>query len=125
MLVTETYAFNNVEFPFRFFEEMNQNSNWEFITLRLKEEFISEADDPLVGVMFAYQTKESYCAVLLGMNYHYSREHKIYKQILFHATMRAHALGQEANFSRTNFWAREEKVRSTLISQVGYLTSSG
>ncbi|WKN42005.1 aminotransferase class I/II-fold pyridoxal phosphate-dependent enzyme [Tunicatimonas pelagia] len=115
------FAFNNVEFPFRLFETMNQDSNWEFITFRLKEEFMVAGDDPLVGVVFTYQTKESYCAVLLGMDYQYSREHKVYKQIIFHATMRARALGKERIFLGLTSGQEKKKYGATLIPRVGYL----
>ncbi len=115
------YAFNNVEFPFRLFETMNQNPNWEFLTFRLKKEFIANDDDSLVGVGFTFKTKESYCAVLLGMDYCYSREHKVYKQIMFNAIMRARALGKKRIFLGLTAGQEKKKYGAKLISRVGYL----
>ncbi len=115
------YAFNNIEFPFRLFEEMNRNSNWEFILFRLKEDNVEEGDDTLVGIVFTYKTKENYCAVLLGMDYNYSRKYKIYKQIIFHATMRARELEKQNIYLGLTAGQEKKKYGAKLTPRVGYL----
>lgn len=115
------YAFNNIEFPFRLFEEMNRNPNWEFILFRLKEDNVVAGDDTLVGIVFTYKTKENYCAVLLGMDYNYSRKYKVYKQIIFHATMRARELDKEKIYLGLTSGQEKKKYGAKLTPRVGYL----
>ena len=117
------YAFNNVEFPFRLFEAMNKSPHWEFILFRLKDDLLAEGDEPLVGVAFTYKTQESYCGVLLGMDYAYSREYKVYKQILFHATMRARAINKQRIYLGLTSSQEKRKYVATLTERVGYIQS--
>lgn len=114
-------AFNNIEFPFQLFEAMNSNLNWEFILFRLADDLVAAGDDPLVGIAFTYKTKESYCGVLLGMDYRYSREHKVYKQILYKATMRARALEKKRIYLGLTSGQEKRKYGATLTPRVGYL----
>jgi len=114
-------AFNNVEFPFQLFECMNDNPHWEFILFRLKEGYLENDDDPLVGIAFTYKTNESYCGVLLGMDYRYSRDYKVYKQILFQAAMRAQALGKKRVYLGLTSGQEKKKYGATLTPRVGYL----
>ncbi|MEM9832853.1 MAG: aminotransferase class I/II-fold pyridoxal phosphate-dependent enzyme [Bacteroidota bacterium] len=114
-------AFNNVEFPFRLFETMNHNPNWEFILFHLKDSFCNPEDEPLVGVAFTYKTSESYCGVLLGMDYKYSREYKIYKHILYQATMRARVLNKQRVYLGVTAGQEKKKYGAELTPKVGYL----
>ncbi len=114
-------AFNNVEFPFRLFESMNHDPNWEFILFRLKGSLLDSEDESLVGVAFTYKTQQSYCGVLLGMDYRYSREYKLYKHILYQATMRAWALNKQRIYLGVTAGQEKKKYGATLIPKVGYL----
>lgn len=115
------YALNNVEFPFRLFEKMNDHPQWEFITFRLKDEHVQKGDDTMIGIAFTYKTKESYCGVLLGMDYSYSRKYKVYKQILFEATMRARALNKKRIYLGLTSAQEKRKYGASIKPRVGYL----
>lgn len=114
-------ALNNIEFPYRLFKKMNDDQQWEFITFRLKDNYLQPGDDPMIGVAFTYKTTESYCGVLLGMDYKYSREFKVYKQILFEAVMRAHTIGKKRVYLGLTSAQEKRKFGAQLKSRVGYL----
>lgn len=115
------YAFNNIEFPFSLFKGMNEDPNWEFITFRLKEEYVQDGDDTMIGVAFTCRTAESYCGVLLGMDYRYSQKYKVYKQILFEAIMRARALNKKRIYLGLTSAQEKRKYGARINPRVGYL----
>ncbi|SDL81395.1 7-keto-8-aminopelargonate synthetase [Catalinimonas alkaloidigena] len=115
------YALNNVEFPLSLFQDMNQSPHWEAITFRLKGEHTLEGRDMLIGVSFSYKTSEGYCGVLLGMDYRYSKEYKVYKQILFENIMRAQALGKKRIYLGLTSAQEKRKYGATLKPRLAYL----
>ena len=117
-------ALNNIQFPFHLFERMNAHPQWEFITFRLKENILQKGDDPLVGVAFTYKTKESYCGALLGMDYRYALEYKLYKQILYAATMRAHALHKKRIYLGLTAAQEKRKFGASLEQRVGFVQTN-
>lgn len=115
------YALNNIEFPFSLFEKMNEHPCWEFITFRLKKDLVNIEDDQMIGITFNYMTTESYCGVLLGMDYRYSQEFKVYKQILFEGTMRARVLNKKRIYLGLTSTREKRKYGAQIIPRVGYL----
>ncbi len=115
------YAFNNIEFPFTLFSEMNEDPNWEFITFHLKSKYLKDGDNSMIGVSFNYKTKESYCGVILGMDYNYSKEYKVYKQILFEGIMRARALNKKRIYLGLTSAQEKRKYGAQIKERVGYL----
>jgi 7-keto-8-aminopelargonate synthetase-like enzyme len=80
---------NTFALPYRLFENMLSNHNWQIMTLHLKGEYnYKEVEGPL-AVMFCYQSGEAFVPVLLGMDYTYQQEYKTYLQVLYHTVMQA------------------------------------
>ena len=80
-VANKNFTLNIFKYPYKLIEEINANSNWEFVCLYNKEK--------LVAIGCCYKSSSSYCAVLLGMDYEVNHELKVYKQILFQVTKRA------------------------------------
>lgn len=117
-------ALNNLEFPFELFEKMNDHPQWEFITFRLKNSLMETGEDPLIGVAFTYKTSESYCGALLGMDYKYALDYKLYKQILYAATMRARSLNKKRIYLGLTSAQEKRKFGARLIPRVGYVQTT-
>ena len=114
-------ALNNIEFPASLFAAMNNDPHWESIVFRLKEEYVEQGDDTMIGVVFTYKTKESYCAVLLGMDYTYSKKFKVYKQIVFESIMRGRALGKQRTYLGLTAAQEKRKYGARIKPRVAYL----
>ena len=117
----KNYALNNIEFPYTLFECMSQSPNWEFIQIRLKPEYVAFGDDPLVGVVCNYQTEESYCAVVLGMDYTYAEQFKLYKQVLFRIAMRGQKLNKQRVYLGMTAAQEKKKYGGVARARVAYV----
>ncbi len=89
-------ALNTFCYPLNVFETMVSHDNWEFILLYLN----TSEGRSLVGVMFCYKNAGGcYVPELIGMDYDYSRDHGLYRQLLYQTILRAKVL----NLKRIDF----------------------
>ena len=95
---------NSFELPFKLFQTMNQNENWEFIELSLKSEF--GYNEP-VAVVLAYKGINAYCPTMMGIDYSVNTELNTYRQAIFQAIKAGKKLGY--NEIRLGFSAGMEK----------------
>ena len=70
---------------------ISENTRWETIVLRLKEPFSGKNDNP-VAVIWCYQTHNNYIPLIIGLDYTYNKQYKIYRQTLYRIIMRANEL---------------------------------
>lgn len=107
---------NTFEYPYRLFEEMNISGNWEFIELRFKNKA------KFIGVMFCYKNSQgTYVPDLIGMDYNYSREFNVYRQLLFQTILRAKELEViKIDFGLTAAFEKR-KVGATVMPKCAYL----
>ena len=117
----KNYALNNIEFPLSLFECMSKSPRWEFIQIRVKPEYVASGHDPLLGVVCNYQTDESYCAVVLGMDYEYAEDFKLYKQVLFQIAMRGQALGKQRIYLGMTAAQEKKKYGGVAKGRVAYV----
>jgi 7-keto-8-aminopelargonate synthetase-like enzyme/predicted N-acyltransferase len=87
---------NTFALPYKLFEQIAQDPNWEIMTLRLKPEFDSSPERNPIAVTFSYKTEQNYNAMILGMDYNFLEEHKCYKQNIYQLIKRAKELGKSA-----------------------------
>ncbi|MDR9458271.1 MAG: bifunctional aminotransferase class I/II-fold pyridoxal phosphate-dependent enzyme/GNAT family N-acetyltransferase [Salegentibacter sp.] len=103
----QNLALNTFYYPYKFFEELNTNKNWEFLVV-----YHPANGDELIGVMFNYRNDTTYIPALVGLNYRYNQEFALYRQLLF-ATLKAAKtegfekveLGFSANFEKQKLGA--------------------
>ena len=115
------YALNNVEYPRALFEAMSEDPRWEFIMIRLRAEHLQPGDDALIGIVCSYTTPDSYCAVVMGMDYQYAHEYKLYKQSLFQMAMRGQALGKCRTFLGMTAAQEKRKYGATAHPRIAYI----
>ncbi|MEP6262854.1 MAG: bifunctional aminotransferase class I/II-fold pyridoxal phosphate-dependent enzyme/GNAT family N-acetyltransferase [Gillisia sp.] len=109
----QNFGLNTFTYPLELFSAMAEDTNWEFITLRLKGEIYAPEKGRLVGVMFCYKNlNHTYSPSLVGMDYNYSHEFQVYRQLLFQTVLRAKVLefkkvdfGFSASFEKRKFGA--------------------
>lgn len=113
---------NSFDLPLSFFEMMNNNTQWEFIELKIKPELSITNDSIVVAVMFCYKNFNSaYIPLYVGLDYNYVQNFNSYKQILFQTLKRAKALnckkinwGMSASFEK-------KKLGANVIPKVAYI----
>jgi len=113
---------NTFTFPKNLFEQMVKNRNWEFIVLHLKKEFASTRTAKPVGVMFCYKNlNHTYVPNYIGLDYRYTGEFQIYRQLLFQSIKRTKALKfLKVDFGMTASFEKK-KVGAMVKSQISYV----
>jgi len=106
-------------FPDKIFQEMNQDPHWEFITLKIKQEY-EETDMP-VAVSFCHKNSSKvYSFMLTGIDYEYNEKYGAYRQMLYQIAKRAQALGcVKANYG-ISAAIEKKRVGARLYPKVGY-----
>ncbi|MBA3680666.1 MAG: aminotransferase class I/II-fold pyridoxal phosphate-dependent enzyme [Bacteroidetes bacterium] len=80
---------NTFNLPFKAFKNMISLKQWDITTLSLKTEFdIKNLNKPL-AVMFCYVACNNYVPMILGLDYSYHKEYRVYKQAMYSAIKRA------------------------------------
>jgi 7-keto-8-aminopelargonate synthetase-like enzyme len=93
----KSFEINTFALPFRFFENIARDTNWEIMTLQLKPEFDSRKERKPVAVAFFYRTPRHYNALMVGMDYSLPEVtyYRAYKQIMYQGILRARELNLE------------------------------
>lgn len=107
-------------FPDKVFQEMNTDSHWEFITLKLKKEF-GGTDMPVAVCFCQKNSAKVYSFMLTGLDYAYTHTYGAYRQALYQIVKRANELGYEkANFG-ISATLEKKRVGARPYPMVAYL----
>ncbi len=110
---------NIFQFPDEIFYQMNTDSHWEFITLRLKPEYGNEAMP--VAVCFCHKNAAKvYSFMLTGLDYNYTHTHGAYRQALLSIVKRANALGYEKASLGISATLEKKRVGARPYPKVAY-----
>ena len=75
-------ALNTFDLPFKFFENLNNDPNWEIMVLTISE------CQTVGAVVFSYKSTNNYIPLVMGINYDVLHTHKVYKQALYRMVKR-------------------------------------
>ena len=82
---------NTFTLPKELFAQMAGNDSWEVLTLKLNSTAGSEEENT-VAVVFSHKSGSSYIPMIIGLDYRYNKEYKVYRQALYQLVMRAKTL---------------------------------
>lgn len=85
-------AVNMFEYPKDILKKLSKHSNWEFLILKLKPEFNFNNKESVLLVGWYYITNTHLSPMILGMDYTYNKEYKVYRQALYQILIRARML---------------------------------
>jgi len=109
---------NTFTYPFQLFQNMNDHSGYEFIVLS------NDDDDKyrlILGVMFCYKSGTTYVPNLVGLDYEFTNEYGVYRQLLYHTILRAKELGlKRIDFGMTAGFEKR-KLGAEVIENVSYV----
>ncbi|HMK25600.1 MAG TPA: aminotransferase class I/II-fold pyridoxal phosphate-dependent enzyme [Chitinophagaceae bacterium] len=83
---------NTFTLPKKLFVNIANDPSWEILTLKLT------GDDGLkktVCVVFSHIAGDNYIPMIIGLDYSYNKEYKVYRQALYQLVMRARMLGKK------------------------------
>lgn len=110
------------ELPFELFELMHDDDRYDVIRLYLK----GGPEHP-VAVMYSFINDGVYNAMVVGLDYQYSKEVNAYKQILYRTVLRARELGCEsldlaytAGLEKKKVGAKPEEVYAYTMAMEHY-----
>jgi 7-keto-8-aminopelargonate synthetase-like enzyme len=112
---------NTFTLPKKAFEQMLTSNKWEVISLSVKKQFDFIGIEKPIAVVFCHKTRDTYMPVIMGLDYRYQREYKIYRQMLFQLVLRGKVLGcKQVNlgFSATT---EKKKVSALPVPTFGYM----
>jgi hypothetical protein len=90
---------NTFDLPKKFFSQLFVNKNWEVLKLSLKPGLVDETgESKLVCIVINYKSPEAYMPMVIGIDYTYNTEFKIYRQALYQLIMRGKSLGAKKVF---------------------------
>jgi 7-keto-8-aminopelargonate synthetase-like enzyme len=107
-------AVNDFKLPKKLFQKISASTLWDVIEIKLKE------TNKTVAIGFAYKNR-NYSPVVLGLDYDYLAEYKIYKQLLFQAVMRAVELKSDKIFLGLTASLEKRKLGAKAIKNVAYM----
>ncbi|TPE44335.1 bifunctional aminotransferase class I/II-fold pyridoxal phosphate-dependent enzyme/GNAT family N-acetyltransferase [Pontibacter mangrovi] len=111
---------NNFLFPEKVFREMNKDSRWEFVTLKLKKEFGGTGMP--VAVCFCQKNAANvYSFMLTGLDYEYTHTYGAYRRALFQVVQRANELGCEKVNMGISATLEKKRVGARPHPKVAYL----
>ena len=119
-----SFLLNTFDLPFKFFEEANASSKWEFIVLTLNDDEYHQSDQKLpVSIVLCNKSVDNYIPQIIGLNYKYLYSHKIYRQSILQIVKRGITLksqkiyfGITATIEKKRFGAKQ--IDKTVFVQV-------
>jgi hypothetical protein len=110
-----------VKFPKKFFQNIIQSPQWDVMALRLKPEYDSRSTGLPVAVEFSYKSHNNYYPLLIGLDYTFMDEAKIYKQLLYRIVERAIILRSEKIYFGVTASLEKRKLGAVIKSPVAYV----
>jgi 7-keto-8-aminopelargonate synthetase-like enzyme len=114
-----SYDLNTFTLSEKVFKELTMNSSWELLTLQVNKNVVP--NEPIVCVVFCNKNSQNYIPMIIGIDYDYNNNYKVYKQALYQVVQRGKALGKKninLGFSAT---IEKKKVGAEVIPTHGYM----
>ncbi|WKN44893.1 bifunctional aminotransferase class I/II-fold pyridoxal phosphate-dependent enzyme/GNAT family N-acetyltransferase [Tunicatimonas pelagia] len=115
------YGFNFFDYPQTVVQSLSGQPGWEFLVLRLKPAYDPRLERSPVSVCWCYRTERSYCPMILGMDYNFNEDFKVYKQTLYRVVQRAQHLGIDQVYLGLSADTDKRKVGAIQVPKVAYL----
>jgi 7-keto-8-aminopelargonate synthetase-like enzyme len=114
-------ALNTFTLPKKVFEQMCRSENWEVLLMTIKKEFDYNTIEKPVNVVFSYKTGNAYMPMVMGMDYTYNKDFKIYRQALYQLVKRAKRLDKEKVCLGFSAGIEKKKVGAEAVETYAYM----
>jgi len=106
-----SFELNTFTLPRKLFSNIVNDPSWETLVLKLTPE---TGGVKTVGVVFSHVSGENYIPMLIGLDYTYNAEYRVYRQALYQLVMRAGILGKKKVFLGFSAPVEKKKVGAVL-----------
>lgn len=86
---------NTFPLPRKLFSVLITSEGWEVLRLTLKTDRNETQSGPTVCMVYCYQSGDAYIPMVIGLDYTYNKQFKVYRQALYQLVMRARQLGKK------------------------------
>ncbi|MDX2188516.1 MAG: aminotransferase class I/II-fold pyridoxal phosphate-dependent enzyme [Bacteroidota bacterium] len=112
----KSLAINTFTLPYKVFENIATDSNWEILCLFLKNS--DKAKDQPIAVFFSFKGNNNYNPLIIGIDYDYQNDFKCYRQVQYQMILRAKYLSKKT--IKMGFGAATEKRKFGAIATPTY-----
>jgi len=108
---------NTFTLPKKLFSHIANDTCWEVLSLKLSPDD-ERSQKTTVAVVFSYIAGNNYIPMIIGLDYSYNKQHKVYRQALYQVVMRGKMLGKKS--IHLGFSATVEKKKLGAVTQPTY-----
>jgi hypothetical protein len=109
---------NTFTLPRKLFANIARNASWETLVLKLKT---GEEPGKTVAVVFSHIGGENHIPMIIGIDYTYNEDYKVYRQALYQVMMRAGELGKKKVLLGFSAPIEKKKVGAALSSTYAFM----
>jgi hypothetical protein len=112
---------NMFNYPKDILKKLSKHPNWEFIVLKLKPEFDPRLERKAVAAIWTYITDTHIAPMMVGIDYKYNNEFKVYKQAIYQALKRGRMLNLSKVYLGLSADIDKHKFGAVQHARVAYL----
>ena len=109
---------NTFTLPRKLFTNIAHNNSWETLVLKLK---IGDGSSKTVAVVFSHVGGVNHIPMIIGIDYTYNEDYKVYRQALYQVMMRAGTLGKKKVLLGFSAPIEKRKVGAELSSTYAFM----
>lgn len=114
-------GFNMFDYPKDILKKLSRHPDWEFIVLKLKPEYDSRLERRPIAVIWTYKTEQHLAPMIVGLDYNYNGEFKVYKQAIYQVLKRARILKLSKVYLGLSADIDKHKFGAVAHSRVAYM----
>lgn len=112
---------NTFPLPRKLFSVLAVSKGWEVLRLTLKTGSEETQEGRTVCVVYCYQSGDAYAPMIIGLDYTYNKQYKVYRQALYQLVMRARQLGKKKVYLGFSASVEKRKVGARQYPTYGYM----
>lgn len=112
-------SLNTFRLPIKLFCQLAKSAKWETIVLKLRPQYAACGD--AVCVVWCYRNKDCYVPMIIGIDYTYNKEYKVYRQALYQIVVRALALNTDQIYFGFAASIEKKKLGAKQLCTHGYI----
>jgi len=114
-------GFNMFDYPKDILKKLSKHPNWEFLILKLKPEVDSRKERKAVAVLWYYVGNNHVTPIIIGIDYKFNIEFRVYKQMIWQLVKRAKMLAVKKIFMGLSADTEKRKCGALQYSRVAYV----
>ena len=115
---TNSLELNTFHLPEKLFANIARNDSWETLVLKLSP---GNKSKETVAFVFSHIAGDNYIPMIIGLDYAFNADYKVYRQALYQVMLRAGKLGKKKVLLGFSASIEKKKVGATLSSTYAFM----